>query len=83
MTETSIGGWQPIEFAPKTPDSSGVTPYILLGFAPDEEGYSLPSHEGFWHIQLQKWVISMDPHWGGHGQPTHWQHLPGVPVIND
>jgi hypothetical protein len=74
-----VDEWYPIETAPKTPDATGVTPMILLGFSPDEEGYSLPTSEGFWNISLNKWLISIDPHWGGHGQPTHWRSLPSPP----
>ena len=75
-----VGCWQPIETAPKSPDKTGVTPFILLGYAPDEDGYSLQTHEGFWNNSLQKWVISVDPNWGGVGQPTHWRPLPAPPI---
>jgi len=53
---------------------------ILLGFAEDEEGYSLPTQEGFWNIFLNKWVVSIDPNFGCYGQPTHWRHLPAPPI---
>ena len=75
--------WKPIETAPKKPDNTGITPTIILGFSPDEEGYSLPSREGFWNVTLNKWVVSIDPNWGGHGQPTHWQELPEFPQMTD
>jgi hypothetical protein len=78
--ESGTNEWQPIETAPKTPDASGITPMILLGFAEDEEGYSLPTQEGFWNISLNKWVVSIDPNFGGYGQPTHWRHLPAPPI---
>lgn len=75
--------WKPIETAPKKPDNTGITPTIILGFSPDEEGYSLPSREGFWNVTLNKWVVSIDPNWDGHGQPTHWQELPEPPQMTD
>ena len=75
--------WKPIGTAPKEPDETGLPPYILLGFAPDEDGYSLPVHEGFWNASLNRWVVSIDPDWGGHGQPTHWKPLPNGPTLNE
>lgn len=85
MTNNTTGychcEWLPIDTAPKIPDASGITPQIILGFAPDEENYTLPSREGFWNVGLKCWVLSIDPDWDGHGQPTHWQPLPNPPLV--
>lgn len=73
--------WKPISTASKTPDSTGITPTIILGFAPDEEGYTQPSREGYW--LKDKWVSSLDPGWECPPQPTHWMELPKPPNSNN
>jgi len=67
--------WRPIETAPKDKDA----PEILLGYAPDEEGYSPPSKEGWWNVGRQRWVWSSDPNYDC-PQPTHWMPLPAPPT---
>jgi len=74
-------GWQDIATAPKELDLSGLTQNIILGFAADEEGYTLPSREGCWSSTLNRWVSSIDPTWKGSSQPTHWMPLPAAPVV--
>jgi hypothetical protein len=74
-THTSTNYWQPIHTAPKTENYDS----ILLGFAQDEEGYDLPSREGFWNCRLNRWVSALDPEDSNSAQPTHWQPLPESP----
>lgn len=83
-------GWRPIESAPREPDQYGLTPTIILGFAPDEEGYSLPSHEGYWRPAVSTftpaekpgWVTCIDPNVPEpYAQPTHWRPLPAPPEV--
>jgi hypothetical protein len=68
--------WQPIESAPK----SGQV-RIILGFAADEEGYTLPSREGYWNATLRRWVSTLDPSWAQSPIPTHWMPLPDPPDL--
>jgi hypothetical protein len=68
-------GWQPIETAPKD-----VNATILMGYAPDEEGFSPRTSEGFWSQAEQRWVKTSDPGWKTSPQPTHWQELPPAPL---
>ena len=85
-------GWRPIETAPKEPRDFGIVlgEPIILGFAPDEEGYTLPSREGYWRPALPRgengrsysagWVSPRDPHVEPpYLQPTHWRPLPAAP----
>ena len=67
-------GWQPIETAPM-----GEYDTVILGFAPDEEGYSPVSREGMWNATLGRWSSVMDPGWKDSPQPTHWIPLPTAP----
>lgn len=71
--------WQPIETAPKEPNEHGITPRVILGFAPDETGYSPESCEGAWSVALQRWSSSLDPTWDSSPQPTHWMQRPDPP----
>lgn len=77
--------WQPIDTAPKEPDSTGLTPKIILGFAPDEENWTLESCEGHWSPEPWKergpcFVSSVDPDDPQEpAQPTHWMPLPDPP----
>ena len=80
--------WQLIETATKEPCKLGFTPKIILGFAPDEDGDTLPSCEGHWRIpkeyELHRWdigwVSSVDPDVPkAYLQPTHWKPLPAHP----
>jgi len=77
--------WKTIDTAPKEKDNIGLTTRIILGFAPDEEDYHLPSCEGFWSDLVYKdrkpcFVSCMDPD-VPHScpQPTHWMPLPAHP----
>lgn len=72
-------GWRPIETAPKDGDADSLTESVLLGFAPDEEGFSPTAREGFWHTELQCWASALSPDWRDGPQPTHWQPLPEAP----
>jgi hypothetical protein len=73
-----VGGWQPIETAPKTePHCAAVA--VILGFAPDEEGFSPSTCEGFWNPPLNRWCSTLDPTWKHGPQPTHWMPLPDPP----
>jgi len=74
-TMHSTNNWQPIHTAPKTKNYDS----ILLGFAPDEEEYTLPSREGFWNCRLNRWVSALDPEDSNSTQPIHWQPLPESP----
>lgn len=77
--------WQPIKTAPKEVDTLGLTPRILLGFTPDEDGDALASVEGYWRITEYKgvppcFVSCMDPDTPYlQLQPTHWMPLPKPP----
>lgn len=77
--------WQPIETAPKEPDECGLTPVIILGFAPDEEDWTLESCEGRWSSDPWRdrppcFVSSIDPDNPLEPpQPTHWMPLPDPP----
>lgn len=73
--------WQPIDTAPKTRDRSGLSHMIILGFAADEEGYTLPSREGFWNHELGRWVSTLDPAYSQSAHPTHWKPLPDPPAV--
>jgi hypothetical protein len=70
--------WQPIETAPKTPDGEAAVA-VILGFAPDEEGFSPSTCEGFWNPPLGRWCSTLDPGWKDSPQPTHWMALPASP----
>jgi hypothetical protein len=85
--------WQPIETAPKMPleSWSALGPSIILGFAPDATGYTLPTREGHWRPALPAgangrtysagWVSTLDPHVEPPlSQPTHWMPLPEHPA---
>lgn len=72
-----VNNWQPIRTAPKIENCES----ILLGFAQDEEGYALPSREGFWNSRLNRWVSALDPEDINSVQPTHWQPLPESPKL--
>ena len=85
--QIEIDGWRPIETAPKDEDDiMGVTPHIILGFAPDEENYTLPSVEGYWRSKPYKkappcFVSCMDPDVPYKPpQPTHWKPMPSHPT---
>ena len=84
--------WQPIETAPKAPlDGWNVLgPPIILGFAPDEEGHTKASREGYWRPAFPAgengktysagWVSTLDPHVEPpYETPTHWMPLPAAP----
>lgn len=79
--------WQLIATADemKTPDTLGLTPNVILGFAPDETGETLPSGQGHW--SPKKWM-DREPCWVSSldgdvpfvpAQPTHWMPLPKPP----
>lgn len=74
--------WRPMATAPKEKDDTGLSPRIMLGFAPDEEDYTLPSCEGYWrNSQKPGWVSCMDPDVPNpYSQPTHWMPLPPPPT---
>lgn len=78
---TRANEWQPIDTAPKEKDDTGLSPRIMLGFAPDEEDYTLPSCEGYWrNSEKPGWVSCMDPDVPNpYSQPTHWMPLPEPP----
>ena len=72
--------WQPIETASKEPDkATGLSQHVILGFAADEDGYTLSSREGFWNKALNRWSSSLDPGWTDSPQPTHWMPFPDPP----
>lgn len=84
--------WQPIETAPKAPldEWSVLGQPIILGFAPDEEGRTKESREGYWRPALPAgengkaysagWVSTLDPHVEPtYETPTHWMPLPEAP----
>ena len=77
--------WQPIETAPREPDEQDLTLTILLGFAPDEEGHTLATREGWWRQTGNPgWVTSIDPNVARpYIQPTHWMPLPTPPKESD
>jgi hypothetical protein len=89
---TTHPDWQPIETAPRQPrDPSFIVlgPPIILGFAPDEEGVTLDSCEGYWRPELSDhrgkfsagWVSTLDPHVEPpYLHPTHWARLPSPPA---
>lgn len=74
--------WQPIETAPKEQDQHGLSQRILLGFAPDEENYTLPTVEGFWRSMgsMSGWRSCMDPGNPWPLTPTHWAPMPDPPA---
>lgn len=73
--------WQPIETAPKEQDQDGLSQRIVLGFAPDEENYTLPSVEGFWQFSGRSgWRSCMDPSCPYPLKPTHWAPMPKPPT---
>ena len=84
--------WHLISSAPKEPrEHIGLGPPIILGFAPDKLGETMPSREGHWRPKLGPgpngrtysagWVSTLDPHREPLGpQPTHWMPLPPEPT---
>jgi len=79
------GGWRPIAEYDKTPDSIGLTETVILGFAPDETGETLPSTAGYWRQAAWKgcapcFVSCIDPDTPHEpAQPTHFMPLPLPP----
>ncbi len=79
------GEWQPIASAPKDADKHGLSERIILGFAPDETGYTLPSCEGYWRqrsaIHEAGWVSTLDALVPSvYLKPTQWRPLPDPPA---
>lgn len=77
--------WQDISEAPKEdPGLPGWPDPIIMGFAPDEVGDTLPSREGHWRGPYKGipacWVTSIDPDVPYvPPQPTHFKPLPTIP----
>jgi len=67
-------GWRDIESAPK----GHSVPNIMIGYAPDEEGYSQGSKEAWWSTVHQRWAWASDPEYDC-PQPTHWMPMPASP----
>lgn len=77
----AISEWRHISTAPKTAVGDAAE-LLILGFAPDEEGYAPTSREGFWNPHLECWVSTLDPTFQRGPQPTHWMPLPAPPQSN-
>jgi len=78
LSQPAAAEWLPIETAPKT-ELGQAAEIIIMGYAPDEEGYSPTSREGFWSPSDDEWRLFGDPGWKNPPQPTHWMPLPAAP----